>query len=236
MKVISKNILHIRSKTLAWIFKGNEWNFESNYPYLIKIIWRFTDFKLILNENLVILKIQNFITNAIAVKHKNISDDRMQPHIDDLKKSTKSNDDVYIIADANDMMFNLDLDKLEDYSSILKNFKLISIDLKRVEKEIKQKIRTLNKLPRQLKYRVIINRTDKLINKNLLHVVDDSFEDITIVDKYFEIKIEKSRNASDKKETYKNYIVWNKKSFKRSRVDAKQLAKMIKEVYKSVKK
>ena len=236
MKTISRNILYIRSKTLACIFQENEWNFESNYPYLIGIFSQFTDFKQIKNENLVVLKVQNFVTNAIAVKYENISDDKMQPHIDDLKKRTKSSDDVFIIADANDMVFNLDLDKLDEYSSILKNFKVISINLRCAENEIKQKIIILNKLPKQLKYKVLINRSDKFINKNLLDLIDDSFEDITIVDKYFEIKIEKSRSTSDKKETCKKYIVWNKKSFKRSSVDAKQLAKMIKEVYKSVKK
>ena len=228
-----RNLLHIRSNTLAFIFQGDEWNFESCYQCLMEINWKFSDFKLIENKNLVVLKIQSCETNGLVAKHKNILDCRVQPHIDDLKKSTISNDDLFVITDSNDMEFFLDLDKLEEYSEILKHFKLINIVLKCFEEDIRQRIEVINSLPKQYKYKIFIIQTDMFINEDGFNLIDNRFEDMTIVAKNFEIKRIKPRSVYVQTESNKKYIAWNLTSFKKSIVEIEQLTKLIKETYDS---
>ena len=94
----------MNSKAVTWVFKGREWNFEQIDNWDIKDdLWRFIDIKLIENSSYAVFKMNEFIWSNLVIKERSWVDDRIKPVIDELKKNTETNDDLFIIADLNNL-------------------------------------------------------------------------------------------------------------------------------------
>ena len=95
----------MNSKAVTWVFKGREWNFEQIDNWDIKDdLWRFIDIKLIENSSYAVFEMNEFIWSNLVIKERSWVDDRIKPVIDELKKKNpETNDDLFIIADLNNL-------------------------------------------------------------------------------------------------------------------------------------
>ena len=189
----------MNGKEVTCVFKGIEWNFEQIDNWDIKDdLWRFFDIKLIKNSGYAILKMNGFIWKNLVIKKRSWVDDRIKPYIDELKKNTETNDDLFIVADLNNIAINLHSRWIEHNSSILKYFKHITISIWLFELENKELIEKINNLPKKHHYdlRTYYNKDTKY---DFLNLIDPRFENITL--EYpgypYEIKIKRSNTTSN---------------------------------------
>ena len=184
-------------KAVTCVFKGRDWEFEIIYGHFDHI-WCFSDIKQIENSNYAVLKIDWFDWNNLVMKERNWVDDWRKSYIDELKKNTETNDDLFIIADLNNLEIHLWVSEIEEYSLHLKYFKHITIWISLSVLRNKGSIEKINNLPKQHHYEV---RTYyKKDNKyDFLNLIDPRFEKLSIwYSRYpYEIKIKRSNSTSN---------------------------------------
>ena len=192
--------LHIEMnwKEVTCVFKGSEWNFEQIDNWVVDYYWNFSDIKQIKNSSYAILKMNEFIWKNLVIKERSWVDDWRKPYIDELKKNTETNDDLFIIADLNNLAINFPLYDIEKYSSILNYFKHIMIWISPFDLRSKKWIKKINNLQKQYHYEL---RTYyyKDTKYDFLNLIDSRFENLSI--KYpgypYEIKIKRSNSTSN---------------------------------------
>ena len=188
----------MKGKAVTCLFKGREWNFEQIDKWDDDYIWRFFDIKQIENSSYAILMINWFAWNNLVIKERSWVDDWRKSYIEELKNNTETNDDLFIIADLNNIEIYLSLSEIDKYSSILKYFKHIVIWMQSFELRNKKSIEKINNLPKQCHYEL---RTDyiKGAKYDFSNLIDPRFENLSI--RYstypYEIKIKRSNSTSD---------------------------------------
>ena len=191
--------LKMKSKAVTCVFKGIEWNFEKIDNWGIKDdLWRFFDIKQIENSSYAFLKMNEFIWNNLVIKERSWVDDWIKPVIDELKKNTETNDDLFIIADLNNLEMHSKFNKIKYYYPILKYFKHIIKWIWLYELWNKTFIEEINNLPKQHQFdlRICYNKDTKY---DFLNLIDPRFENLSI--EYFgypyEIRIKRSNSTSN---------------------------------------
>ena len=188
----------INTREVTCVFKGREWNFEQIDNWVVGYYWCFSDIKPIENSSYAILKMKRFAWSNLVIKERSWIDDWRKSYIDELKKNSETNDDLFIIADLNNIAINLSLSEIEKYSSILKYFKHIIILMLLSELRSKESIKKIKNLPKQHHYEL---RTDyeKGAKYDLLNLIDPRFENLSI--RYlgypYEVKIKRSNSTSN---------------------------------------
>ena len=143
----------MNTKSVSFVFKGREWNFEQIINWKGSYIWYFSDVKPIDKSSYAVLKMNGFIWSNLVIKERSWADDWRKPYIEELKKNTKTNDDLFIIADLNNLEISIfHLSDIEYYSSIFKYFKHIIIFILPIYLENKKFIENINNLPNQYYY------------------------------------------------------------------------------------
>ena len=188
----------IKTKAVTLVFKGNEWNFEQIDNWDDDYYWYFSDIKTIGNSNYAILKINRFVWNNLVIKERSWVDDWRKPNIYELKKNTETNDDLFIIADLNNLEIHLWVSEIEKYSSILKYFKHIIIRIWPFDLRNKELIEKINNPPKQHHYEL---RTEyyKDTKYDFLNLIDSRFENLSInYQKYpYQIKLKTLNSISN---------------------------------------
>ena len=188
----------MNGKEVTYVFKGREWNFEKIDNWVDDYYWYFSDIKRIKNSSYVVLKMNLFFWSNLAIKERSWVDDWRKLVIDELKKNTETNDDLFIIADLNNIAINLSLSKIEEYYSILKYFKHIIIWILLSDLRNKKLIKKINSLPMQYYYELITNYY-KDTKYDFLNLIDPRFENLSI--RYllypYEIKIKRPKSTSN---------------------------------------
>ena len=187
----------INSKAVTCVFKGRERNFEQIGDW-VDDYFLFSNIKPIENSSYAILKMNGFIWSNLVLKERSWVDDWRIPYIDELKKNTETNDDLFIIADLNNLTIYLYFSDINKYSSILKYFKHIIILIGLYDLKNKESIEKINNLPKQHHYEL---RTDyrKDVKYDFLNLIDPRFKSLSI--RYlgypYEIKIKRSNSTSN---------------------------------------
>ena len=187
----------MNSKVVTCVLKGREWIFEQIRNWDTGYIWCFSDIKPIENSNYAILKMNYIFWSNFVIKEKSWVDDWRKPYIDELKKNTETNNDLFIIADLNNLVLCFMLDEIEHYILIIKHFKHIIVwilsDLRN-----KKLIEKIHNLPKQYHYEVRA-LYEKDTKYGFLNLIDPRFENLLI--KYlwypYEIKIKRSNSTSN---------------------------------------
>ena len=183
----------MNSKAVSCVFKGREWNLEQidnwDNGYLI-----FSDIKPIENSNYAILKMDGFVWSNLVINEGSWVGDWRKPYIDELKKNTETNDDLFIIVNLNNIAIYLLLSDIEYYSSILKYFKHIIIFLS--ELRSKELIEKINNLPKQHHYEFKAY-SEKYTKYDFLNLIDPRFENLSIeyLGYSYEIKVKRSNST-----------------------------------------
>ena len=136
----------MNSKAVTCVFKGGERNFEQIGDW-VDDYFLFSNIKPIENSSYAILKMNGFIWSNLVLKERSWVDDWIKSYIEELKKNTETNDDLFIIADQNNLAIDLDLSNIEEYYLILKYFKHIIISIWLYDLKYKQSIKKINNLP-----------------------------------------------------------------------------------------
>ena len=188
-------------KEVTCVFKGSEWNFEQIDNWVVDYYWNFSGIKQIKNSSYAILNLNEFIWKNLVIKERSWVDDWRKPYIDELKKNTETNDDLFIIADLNNLTIYMLLSEIEDYSPIFKYFKHIIIRIALYDLKSKESIKKINNLPKQHHYEVRACYYKKGAKYDFLNLIDSRFENVSI--EYlrypYEIKIKRSNSTSDKR-------------------------------------
>ena len=189
----------MNSKEVTCVFKGREWNFEQIRNWDVKYdLWSFFDIKQIENSSYAFLKMNEFIWKNLVIKERSWVDDWRKPNIDELKKNTETNDDIFIIADLNNLEMHSKFNKIKYYYPILKYFKHIIKWIWLYELWNKTFIEEINNLPKQHQFdlRICYNKDTKY---DFLNLIDPRFENLSI--EYFgypyEIRIKRSNSTSN---------------------------------------
>ena len=216
------------AKAITCVFNGREWNFEQIDNWVVDHIWRFTDIKPIKNSSYAILKMDWFIWNNLVIKESSWVDDWRKPYIDELKKNTETNDDLFIIADLNNQAINFELYDIEKYSLLLKYFKHIIILIWPSDLRSKELIEKINNLPKQCHYELKTYYT-KGVKYDFLNLIDPKFENLSI--KYigypYEIKIKRSNSTSNKLVSKWNITAFNKINRQMIKTDSEYLKQFL---------
>ena len=189
--------IEISGKTVTCVYKGSELDFEQIDKWGDDNIWSFNDIKQIENSCYAILKMNEFIWYNLVIKERSWIDDWRRPYIDELKKSTETNDDLFIIADLNNLILPFWLNKIEYYSPIFKYFKHIIIRISLYDLRKKKLVDKINNLPKQYHYEVR-SYYYKGVKYDFLNLIGLRFENLSI--KYigypYEIKIKRSKRSN----------------------------------------
>ena len=187
----------MNGKAITCVFKGREWNFEIINRDVESHI-HFIDIKPIENSSYAILKMNMYYWSNLVIKERSWVDDWKKSYIEELKKDTETNDDLFIIADLNNLEIHLWVSKIEKYSSIMKYFKNIIIWIQSFDLRNKKSIEKINNLPKQHHYELRI-LYEKNTEYDLLNLIDSRFENLSI--KYpgypYKIKIKRSNSTSN---------------------------------------
>ena len=220
--------LEINSKAKTCVFKGSEWNFEQIYHEDVDYFWYFSGIKQIKNSSYVILKMKRFFWSNLVIKERSWVDDWRKYYIDKLKKKTETNDDLFIIADLNNLILPFWLNKIEHYSPILKYFKHIIIRISLIDLRNKKSIEKINNLPKQHHYELRI-LYEKNTEYDLLNLIDPRFENLSI--RYstypYEIKIKRLNSTSNELASKWNITAINKINRQMIKTDSKYLKQFL---------
>ena len=173
----------------------------------------FFNIKPIENSSYAILKMNEFIWKKLVMKKRSWVDDWRKPNIDELKKNTETNDDLFIIADLNNIAINLHSRWIEHNFSILKYFKHIIISIWLFELENNDFIEKINNLPKQHhnELRTIYNKDTKY---DFLNLIDPGFKNLSL--EYYgypyDIKIKRSNSTPNKQVSKWSIITINRMS------------------------
>ena len=188
----------MNTKAVTCVFKEREWDFEQIDNWVVDHYWYFSDIKPIENSSYAVLKMNWFFWSNLAIKERSWVDDWRKLVIDELKKNTETNDDLFIIADLNNLEIHSPLCRIKYYSSILKYFKHIIVLISLSELRNKVLIEKINNLPKQHHYELRICY-EKNTEYDLLNLIDKRFENLSI--KYpgypYEIKIKRPNRTSN---------------------------------------
>ena len=219
----------MNSKAVTCVFKGREWNFEQISNWDVKYdLWSFFDIKQIENSSYAFLKMNEFIWKNLVIKERSWVDDWRKPNIDELKKNTETNDDLFIIADLNNLGINLYFNKIEKYSSIFKYFQHIIIWIWLSDLKNKESINKINNLPKQHHYdlRTYYNKDTKY---DFLNLIDPRFENISL--EYpgypYEIKIKRSNTTLNKLASKWSITTTNQMNRQMIKTDSEYLRKLL---------
>ena len=184
------------SKDVTCVFKGREWNFEQINNWDTSHDWTFSDIKPIENSSYAVLKTNWLYWRNLVIKERSWVDDWRKPYIDELKKSTETNDDIFIIADLNNLEIHLYISEINKHSSILKYFKHIIIWIWFSELKNKKSIEKINNLPKQHHYELRAY-SEKDTKYDSLKLIDPRFENLSIEYVWYpyEIKIKRSNST-----------------------------------------
>ena len=219
----------MNSKAVTCVFKGREWNFEQISNWDVKYdLWSFFDIKQIENSSYAFLKMNEFIWKNLVIKERSWVDDWRKPNIDELKKNTETNDDLFIIADLNNLGINLYFNKIEKYSSIFKYFQHIIIWIWLSDLKNKESMNKINNLPKQHHYdlRTYYNKDTKY---DFLNLIDPRFENISL--EYpgypYEIKIKRSNTTLNKLASKWSITTTNQMNRQMIKTDSEYLRKLL---------
>ena len=219
----------MNSKAVTCVFKGREWNFEQIRNWDVKYdLWSFFDIKQIENSSYAFLKMNEFIWKNLVIKERSWVDDWRKPNIDELKKNTETNDDLFIIADLNNLSMHFHFDRINYYSPILKYFKHIIKWIWLFELKNKESIENINNLPKQHHYdlRTYYNKDTKY---DFLNLIDPRFENISL--EYpgypYEIKIKRSNTTLNKLASKWGITTTNQMNRQMIKTDSEYLRKLL---------
>ena len=218
--------LIIETKQITWVSKGKIWNVSfSFFPEEINL--GFTNL-IAIEENIVILTIDKFEWFYAYFKLDCYNDTGKITYINKLKSQSKFTNDFYVIANMNELVLTPEARKLKEYTPYLKYCKLISIEFSYESKsKIIQTIKEINKLPKQLKYKIEVEDSQYFSKIGGFNLIDSSFEDLVIIIDSFEIRIENYNRFSDKKSNKRGFRVKNNYNKNESIVGIKKLKEMI---------
>ena len=218
----------MKGKAVTCLFKGREWNFEQIDNWDDDHIWCFSDIKPIENSIYASLKMNEFIWKNLVIKERSWVDDRIKPYIDELKKNTETNDDLFIIADLNNITIHLLLSEIEKYSPILKYFKHIIIWISPFVLRSKELIEKINNLPKQHHYKL---RTyyEKDVKYDFLNLIDQRFENLSIeyLGNAYKIKIKRSNSTSNEQVSKWSITTINRMNKQIIKTDSEYLIKLL---------
>ena len=218
----------MNTKAVTCVFKGKEWNFEQIDNWVGDYYWYFSKIKLIKNSSYAILKMNEFIWSNLVIKERSWVDDWRKPYIDELKKNTEINDDLFIIADQSNIAIYLYLSWIKDYSPILKYFKHIIIWIWLFELRDKESIEKINNLPKQHHYELSTYYV-KDTKYDLLNLIDSRFENLSI--RYsgypYEIKIKRSNSTSNEQTSKWSITAINKINRQMIKTDSEYLKQFL---------
>ena len=218
----------MNTKAVTCVFKGREWNFEQINNEDNDYIWNFTDIKQIENSSYAILKMDKFIWSNLVIKERSWVDDWRKPYIDELKKNTETNDDLFIIVYLNNLAIYLYLSEINLNSSILKYFKHIMIWISPFDLRSKKLIEKINNLQKQYHYE-LRSHYFKRVKYDFLNLIDTRFENLSI--KYpeypYEIKIKRSNSTLNELASKWSITVINRMNRQMIKTDSKYLKELL---------
>ena len=219
----------MNSKAVTCVFKGREWNFEQISNWDVKYdLWSFFDIKQIENSSYAFLKMNWFEWRNLVIKERSWVDDWIKSCIDELKKNTETNDDLFIIADLNNLAIYLHFSDINKYSSILKYFKHIIISIWLFELWNKTIIEEINNLPKQHQFdlRWYYYKDTKY---DFLNLIDPRFENLSI--RYsgypYEIKIKRPKSKSNEPISKWSIVTINRMNRQMIKTDSEYLRKLL---------
>ena len=218
----------MNSKAVSCVFKGKEWNFEQIRNWDDDYIWSFSDIKPIENSSYAILKMNDFIWSNLVIKERSWVDDWRKPYIEELKKNTETNDDLFIIADLNSLEIHLWVCEFEKYTSIFKYFKHIIIWIPSFEIKNKEIIEEINNLPIQ-HYCYLCTYYRKDIKYDSLNLIDPRFENVLIrYPRYpYETKIKRPNNTPNELVSKWSITAINRMNKQMIKTDSEYLIKLL---------
>ena len=219
----------MNSKAVTCVLKGREWNFEQIRNWDVKYdLWSFFDIKQIENSSYAFLKMNWFEWRNLVIKERSWVDDWIKSCIDELKKNTETNDDLFIIADLNNLAIYLHFSDINKYSSILKYFKHIIISIWLFELWNKTIIEEINNLPKQHQFdlRWYYYKDTKY---DFLNLIDPRFENLSI--RYsgypYEIKIKRPKSKSNEPISKWSIVTINRMNRQMIKTDSEYLRKLL---------
>ena len=216
------------TKAVKCVYRGREWNFEQIDNWEDENICCFFDIKQIKNSSYVILKIHPFIWKDLVIKKRSWVDDWIKPYIDELKKDTETNNDLFIIADLNNLEIYLSLSDIEKYSSLLKYFKHIIILILPIDLGNQESIAEINNVPKQYHYE-LCTYYRKDVKFDFSNLIDPRFENLSIKYLWFsyEIKIKRSKSTSNELVSELNITTINLMSRQMIKTDSEYLKQLL---------
>ena len=216
----------IDSKAVTCVFKGREWNFEQivNRDYSL----HFSDIKPIDNSSYAVLKMNWFDWRNLVIKERSWVDDWRKLYIYELKKSTETNDDLFIIADLSNLEIFFMLEEILYYSPILKYFKHIIILIWLSDLRDKELIEKINNLPKQYHYELRIEYS-KGVKFDFLNLIDPRFKNLSI--RYlgypYEIKIKRSNSTPNEPVSKWSITTINRMNRQMIKIDSEYLKELL---------
>ena len=218
----------MNTKAVTCVFKGWEWNFEQRDNWDISHDLTFSDIKPIGNSSYVILKMNYIVWSNLVIKERSWVDDWRKPYIDELKENTETNDDLFIIADLNNLEISLGVSDIEKNLSIMKYFKHIIISIWQSDLRNKKLIETINNFQKQYHYE-LRSHYFKGVKYDSLNLIDPRFENLSIkFSRYpYEIKIKRLKSTSNEQVSKWSITTINRMNRQMIKTDSEYLIKLL---------
>ena len=216
------------TKAVTCVFKGREWNFEQIDNGAVENFWRISDTTPIENNSYAILKMNRWDWINLVIKERSWVDNWVRPYIDELKKNTETNDDIFIIADLNNWSILTSLREIDNDITIIKYFKHIIIWILSSVLKNKESIEKINNLPKKYHYELWIFY-EKDTNYDFLNLINPRIENLSI--EYllypYEIKIKRPNSAANEPASKWNITPINRINRRMIKTDSEYLKALL---------
>ena len=183
----------------------------------------FSEFKPIIIENLILIKWTGIYWRNIELSSYYNKDIEIQGFMDEIKKTSKTNDALFIVADINTLRLNIKPKEIDKYIPISRYFKLINIKLTETTSNFKEEVEEINKLYKQWNIWVNVINLYDFVNSDALNQIDLDFNRILIQKDHFRFKFIKwSSSLIERK-----FEVYDNMDFNTKSVDIDKLKEIV---------
>ena len=211
---------------ITWIANGEEriFHISGDKNWYVRYIY---DLEFNEKENIAIINWGYIKLPNVILQTNSQSEIKDQTLIDKLKEKTRWEDSQYIIVDTRALELQTDPFEIKKYTTILKYFKLVNIEIDETKSKYKEEIEEINKLPKQWSIRIKIFNIHKFVNSDALNLIDQDFNSIIVESRRFKIKLMKSNSTLRER----MFTVFESLLFKTKTADIRELREMISKKY-----
>ena len=220
--------IEFKERYITVVSNGKEWHFESANESYTTLFWWFESWKSAKKREFVLLKVSSFTWRGITIRKK-LFDERKNSLVEDLKRQSLIDMEIYIIADTAISTFKVNLEYANADALLFKKFRFINIEIN-YDTDYYHIVEEINKLPKEHNYELSFSDSLEFLQSEEFKLIEFNFNSMIIIAFSFKIIFINSRSVDGNTKSKPKFIVFNEWEQETSIVGIDQLGQIISKI------